>query len=1664
MRQVVQLATFFVALMAALFVAGALAAPALAAGVPCTATGGETVAADKRAYQPGEVVHLTGAGYATDCDVVVKVTRPDGAVVTGDGSGTAGSDTVATDLFGGFSYDYQLPSMPAVEGWYTVEVLGFGDALLAQTSFVDAFAAGKLFLGSLAGPENYIYTAGDAIVSDSDIDASSSSTKRAYKFFVLDASNAVRNSPTCTLNGAGGGVSYSYTVQASDPPSTSADYEWVLRQYSGATDAAALTACNADTDGLGNDREKTDSKEFNVAKATVYANSALTTQQTSFGAATTLTGTVAKTNGGSTLTGTGTAFLSQLAVGDTIAVPHSGGAGVDFRRVTAISSNTCLTVNLAWSATASGQTASRSKQAYVTVAGLEQNQGDYSVTWLLPSGGTACANTGGGDQPNSDADGDLPNAAPAYLEYVPSDSAASWNRQSSYESAACPLFSAATQGQWKLKLQRNNGHFVTLKVFSVNINNAPTAAAGGPYSGNEGSAIQLDGSGSSDPDAGDTLTYAWSAPSGCALSDAAAQNPTLTCVDNGSYTVSLTVTDSSGAASSPSSATVTVSNVAPTASFPATRTVNEGSSSTFAFTGPSDSSAADTAAGFHYAFSCTGASLAGATYSGSGTAASVTCSFADGPSSPTVRARIIDKDGGFNEYTTAVTVNNVAPSLAISGAASVSEGSAYSLTLGAVSDPGQDTVSSYVVHWGDGSSNTFSSNGVKTHTYADGPATRAITVDLVDEDGTFLDRANALSVTVNNVAPSIAISGAASVNEGSVYSPTLGAVSDPGADTVSSYVVHWGDGSSNSYSSNGVKSHTYVDGPADHAVTVDLVDEDGTFLDRANTFSVHVNNVAPSIAISGAASVSEGSAYSLTLGAVSDPGQDTVSSYVVHWGDGSSETYSSNGVKSHTYADGPADHAVKVDLVDEDGTFLDRANALSVHVNNVAPSIAISGAASVNEGSAYSLTLGAVSDPGQDTVSSYVVHWGDGSSNTYSSNGAKSHTYADGPDDHAVTVDLVDEDGTFLDRANTLSVHVNNVAPTVNLAGPNSANEGETKTYTFTLSDPGADTFSFVAGPPTDYPTCGQYGELVGTPTVAGGSFQCRFPDGPNTTNVAIKIQDDDGGVSTPDVEQVDIIPVTIANVAPALTAATDQTANEGESKSFALGSFSDDGVDDSPWTVDVDWGDGSPAGSFPVTAQGSISQSHAYDDNGTYTVTVKVTDKDSAASAQRTFQVAVANVAPTATFTNSGPVDEGTSFTLSLSNGDDVSSADKAAKFTFAFDCGDGTGYGSFTATPTPSASVSCSTNDSGTRSVKAKIRDKDGGVREYTGTVAVNNVAPTATFNAAPSSVNEGSSFTLSLASPSDPSSADSAAGFSYAFDCGDGSGYSAYGAASSRSCPTSENGTRTVKGKIRDKDGGETEYTKTVTVGNVAPVVNVTSPSYGALYAKPAIVNMTATFSDAGTSDTHTCSFNWDDTTSSPGTVSETNGSGTCTGTHTYNSAGVYTVKVTVTDDDGASTTVEWMVVVYDPSAGFVTGGGWIDVAPGSYPAQPGLFGRANFGFSSQYKKGATVPTGETEFQFQVGNFNFHSSKYDYLVVSGFKAQFKGTGEVNGGPGYSFRLTAYDGALMNPKGPDKFRIKVMDSTGAVVFDNRMGTPDDVDVADPQVISGGSIVIHKA
>ncbi len=174
----------------------------------------------------------------------------------------------------------------------------------------------------------------------------------------------------------------------------------------------------------------------------------------------------------------------------------------------------------------------------------------------------------------------------------------------------------------------------------------------------------------------------------------------------------------------------------------------------------------------------------------------------------------------------------------------------------------------------------------------------------------------------------------------------------------------------------------------------------------------------------------------------------------------------------------------------------------------------------------------------------------------------------------------------------------------------------------------------------------------------------------------------------------------------------------------------------------------------------------------------------------------------------------------------------------------------------------------------------------------------------------------------------------------------------------------------------------------------------------------------------------------------------------------SAGIYNVCVSATDAAGNTCEECILLAVYDPSAGFVTGGGWINSPDGAYtPNTPNddtddhLVGKANFGFVSKYKKGASIPDGNTEFQFQAGGLNFHSTSYQWLVVNanGQNAQFKGDGKINGIGNFGFMVRGWDGAKNAT--PDTFRIQIWDKENgdAPVYDNG-----------DTVLGGGNIVIH--
>lgn len=175
------------------------------------------------------------------------------------------------------------------------------------------------------------------------------------------------------------------------------------------------------------------------------------------------------------------------------------------------------------------------------------------------------------DSGSTDADGDMLTHAWT-LTNRPSGSVAAISDPSNVR----PNFVADVVGTYTASLTVNDGKAdspvatVTVTVTASSAGVAPVASAGQPQSVVVGTAVTLDGSGSSDAN-GNTLTYAWtltSRPPGsaAALADATSVKPTFLADVAGTYVASLVVSDGTAASQSASvEVSAAVANVAPVA-------------------------------------------------------------------------------------------------------------------------------------------------------------------------------------------------------------------------------------------------------------------------------------------------------------------------------------------------------------------------------------------------------------------------------------------------------------------------------------------------------------------------------------------------------------------------------------------------------------------------------------------------------------------------------------------------------------------------------------------------------------------------------------------------------------------------------------------------------------------------------------------------------------------------------------------------------------------------------------------------------------------------------------------------------------------------------------------------------------------------------------------
>ena len=597
------------------------------------------------------------------------------------------------------------------------------------------------------------------------------------------------------------------------------------------------------------------------------------------------------------------------------------------------------------------------------------------------------------------------------------------------------------------------------------------------------------------------------------------------------------------------------------------------------------------------------------------------------------------------------------------------------------------------------------------------------------------------------------------------------------------------------------------------------------------------------------------------------------------------------------------------------------------------------------------------------------------------------------------------------------------------LNGPEAGDEAAPLDYTASASDPDGDPLTYSWDFDGD-----------GTTDQAGvdlTSVTHAYPDD-GTYTLTLTVDDGNGETATRTLD------VEISNVDPTIVDLTGDTSGE-EGAAFAYDATATDPAD-APLADAWDFGDGGA-----TSGDGLASVQHVYTTAGTYTLALTVSDGDGGSDTESlTVVVVEPNQTPViASLTGDTNGVAGSSFAFTA----DATDPDGDV-LTYAWDFdGDGTDdQGGLEATATHVyASV-------GTYTLGLTVTDGNGGSDTATLEVVVVEPAPTNRDPVVASLTGdqagaEGDTFAFT-ADASDPDGD----ALTYAWDLdGDGTDDQT-GPEAAVTHVYATAGTYTLGLVVTDGNGGSASATLEVVVSepqNQVPVVTAVGfPPEPIAVGEDLVV--TASFTDPDAGDVHTCAVEFGTGDPVEGTVDEE--SGTCTAAHAYPEAGIYTVAVTVTDAEGAAGTgtADAYVVVYDPSAGFVTGGGWVDSPEGAYPADPSLTGKASFGFVAKYKRGRSVPDGTTEFQFRAARFNLHSTAYEWLVVAGTRAKFKGTATVNGEGDYGFMLTATDGD------PDLFRIKVWDrSTDAVVYDNQLGADDDGYAGTE--LGGGQVVLHN-
>jgi probable HAF family extracellular repeat protein len=749
--------------------------------------------------------------------------------------------------------------------------------------------------------------------------------------------------------------------------------------------------------------------------------------------------------------------------------------------------------------------------------------------------------------------------------------------------------------------------------------------------------------------------------------------------------------------------------------------------------------------------------------------------YEDGRTTPYV-VTLTATAGNLSRFVTSTaTVTNLPPTVEISPNPVVYQDKATTLN-GSFTDLGlKDQPWAWSVSWGDGFSNSGNLFAISplavSHSYTS-QGTYTQIFKITDKDGGVGADTVVVNVIQNPQAPLARTNGPYTANEGGLITFDASTSSDPQGDAMT---FSWNFGDGTPAATGAVVTHAYRDnsGVSPYLVKLSVTDAGGEL--GTMTTPATVANMAPTVGVSAMNGWVVGTDVPVTID-FSDPG--TVDGpWIVtwNWGDGTlpvtrALTAQGQALYSHNYTSiGP--FTITATVRDKNGATGSATTQLLLTRANQAPVATAGGPYTTVEGNSITLDASASYDPDGDPLS---FTWSNGQTGAVIS--LNWPTAASFP----MNVRVTDSAGAYAYGYTTVTF--SNLAPTLQPEPDRTVTLNVPLTLDPVFDDAGNDP------PYTMVKTWGDGTSSTTTYPFRGSRIaESHTYTSPGVYTVNISLTDRDGAQVTDQ-----FVATVIGNLPPVPNINGPYSGNEGVAVAFSnTGSVDPNG---DPMTYRWDFGDGSAQnwGSNP---------SHVFTDNGVYTVQLKVVDSKGL-SATVTTTATIANVPPTGTFNRPASTNEGTGFTLSITSPNDVA-RDKTAGFQYAFDCG--TGLGAFS----NASSKQCPQQpDNLNLTVGGQIRDKDGGVRSFTGTVQVKNVAPKATVTAtSPTTIARGATFSLN-GSFTDPGATD--APWTWSISWGDGkppsTGTGTPGAAFPASHVYSSAGTRTVKMTVTDKNGGK------------------------------------------------------------------------------------------------------------------------------------------------------------------------------------------------------------------------------------------------------------------